>query len=161
MHHAVLFCNGKTDASSRRIQLLQELVKFKQNLNTFDRYDLTPLHYACHVGCLAAVRILIEAGADVNAYANKNSCMPLHFAVYTQKIEIVHELVRAGASTKAEVFCNQILDEPVKINGDPSDIARQLGNFALARYLADHSNLSSSYETLYRQLKKYRQERPL
>jgi len=29
----------------------------------------------------------------------------------------------------------------------------------LARYLADHSNLSSSHATLYRQLKKYRQER--
>ena len=30
----------------------------------------------------------------------------------------------------------------------------------LASYLADHSNLSQSYDTLYRQLKKYRQERP-
>ena len=30
----------------------------------------------------------------------------------------------------------------------------------LANYLADHSNLSQSYDTLYRQLKKYRQERP-
>ena len=30
----------------------------------------------------------------------------------------------------------------------------------LARYLADHSNLSRSHATLYRQLKKYRQERP-
>jgi hypothetical protein len=29
----------------------------------------------------------------------------------------------------------------------------------LANYLADHSNLSQSYDTLYRQLKKYRQER--
>lgn len=30
----------------------------------------------------------------------------------------------------------------------------------LANYLADHSNLSQSHATLYRQLKKYRQERP-
>jgi len=30
----------------------------------------------------------------------------------------------------------------------------------LASYLAEHSNLSSSYATLYRQLKMYRQERP-
>ena len=30
----------------------------------------------------------------------------------------------------------------------------------LARYLADHSNLSNSYATLYRQIKKFRQERP-
>ena len=28
----------------------------------------------------------------------------------------------------------------------------------LASYLADHSNLSHSYDTLYRQLKRYRQE---
>ena len=38
--------------------------------------------------------------------------------------------------------------------------ALQVSLSLLARYLADHSNLSSSYETLYRQLKKYRQERP-
>lgn len=30
----------------------------------------------------------------------------------------------------------------------------------LAHYLAEHSNLSSSYDTLYRQLKKYRKELP-
>ena len=30
----------------------------------------------------------------------------------------------------------------------------------LSNYLANHTNLSSSYATLYRQLKKYRQERP-
>ena len=38
--------------------------------------------------------------------------------------------------------------------------ALQVSMSQLASYLADHSNLSSSYETLYRQLKKYRQERP-
>ena len=38
--------------------------------------------------------------------------------------------------------------------------ALQVSLSQLARYLAEHSNLSCSYETLYRQLKKYRQERP-
>ena len=37
--------------------------------------------------------------------------------------------------------------------------ALQVSLSQLARYLADHSNLSSSHATLYRQLKKYRQER--
>ena len=37
--------------------------------------------------------------------------------------------------------------------------ALQVSLSQLARYLADHSNLSSSHTTLYRQLKKYRQER--
>ena len=38
--------------------------------------------------------------------------------------------------------------------------ALQVSLSQLACYLADHSNLSSSHATLYRQLKKYRQERP-
>ena len=43
---------------------------------------------------------------------------------------------------------------------DLEDIgALQVPLSQLASYLADHSNLSQSYETLYRQLKKYRQER--
>ena len=37
--------------------------------------------------------------------------------------------------------------------------ALQVSLSDLAHYLADHSNLSSSYATLYRLLKKYRQER--
>ena len=38
--------------------------------------------------------------------------------------------------------------------------ALQVSLSQLSCYLANHSNLSSSYATLYRQLKKYRQERP-
>ena len=38
--------------------------------------------------------------------------------------------------------------------------ALQVSLSDLAHYLADHSNLSNSYATLYRLLKKYRQERP-
>jgi hypothetical protein len=38
--------------------------------------------------------------------------------------------------------------------------ALQVSLSQMARYLADHSNLSSSYATLYRQLKMYRQELP-
>ena len=39
--------------------------------------------------------------------------------------------------------------------------ALQVSLSDLARYLSDHSNLSNSYATLYRLLKKYRQERSL
>jgi hypothetical protein len=38
--------------------------------------------------------------------------------------------------------------------------ALQVSLSQLSNYLANHTNLSSSYATLYRQLKKYRQERP-
>ena len=38
--------------------------------------------------------------------------------------------------------------------------ALQVSLSQLFNYLANHTNLSSSYATLYRQLKKYRQERP-
>ena len=38
--------------------------------------------------------------------------------------------------------------------------ALQVSLSQLSNYLANHTNLSNSYATLYRQLKKYRQERP-
>jgi len=98
---------------------------------------LTALQYACHAGCLAAVRVLIAAGADVNTYWSDDSCTALHLAVAAQNIDIVHELLHAGAKTNTEVLCDYFVNERVNITGDPSDVARASGNFRLARYVSD------------------------
>jgi len=86
---------------------------------------------------------LIAAGADVNRFWGPDSCTALHLAVTAQSIDVVHELLRAGAHTTVEVFCDFVANHAEAIHGDPSDIARQEGNFRLARYLADplHSSL--------------------
>lgn len=70
--------------------------------------------------------------------------------------------VDALALTRFEFDKKQIYSNRVYFDLLDLDVlgALQVSLSLLARYLADHSNLSSSYETLYRQLKKYRQERP-
>jgi len=137
LHHCALMCNASTDVNAPCIKLMQELVKFRSSLDIFDDYGLTALQYVCRAGCLAAVRVLIAAGADVNVYWGPDSCTALHLAAAAQSVEIVHELLRAGAHTKTEVLCNRVASDFVSIDGDPSDVARKAGNFRLARYLAD------------------------
>ena len=57
---------------------------------------------------------------------------------------------------KKQIYSNRVYLDLL----DLDDLgALQVSLSQLARYLAEHSNLSCSYATLYRQLKKYRQER--
>jgi len=137
LHHAAMRCGALTDPHAPVIMVLEELAKVSASVNTFDDYGLTALHYACRAGCLAAVRVLIAAGADVNRYWGNDSCTALHLAVAAQNIDLVHELLHAGAKNNTEVLCDYVENERVNISGDPSDVARAAGNFRLARYVAD------------------------
>ena len=70
--------------------------------------------------------------------------------------------VDALAMTHFEFDKNRIYSN--KVYYDLLDLevvgALQVSLSQLSNYLANHTNLSNSYATLYRQLKKYRQERP-
>ena len=57
---------------------------------------------------------------------------------------------------RKRIYSNRVYYDLLDLEGIG---ALQVPLSQLASYLADHSNLSQSYETLYRQLKKYRQER--
>jgi len=137
LHHAAMRCGASTDPHAPIIQMLHELAKVRSSINSFDDYGLTALQYACRAGSLAAVRVLIAAGASVDHYWGHDSCTALHLAVASQSIEVVHELLRAGARTTTEVLCDYVADQPMTINGDPADVARAAGNFRLARYVSD------------------------
>jgi len=137
LHHIAMRCGASTEPNAPSIHLLQELAKVRASINIFDDYGLTALQYACRSGCLAAVRVLLAAGADVNAYWAADSCTALHLAVASQNIDVVHELLHAGAKTDTEVLCNYVAEQRVNISGDPADVARAAGNFRLARYVAD------------------------
>ena len=66
-------------------------------------HERTPLHYAaCAIGVDdSAVRMLIEAGAHVNA-ADDVGCRPLHFAAESWDPDKVRALVKAGAEPHHE-----------------------------------------------------------
>jgi len=137
LHYVAMRCGASTDPSAPVIQLLKAFAHSPAIVNAQDDYGLTALQYACRVGCLAAVRELIAAGANVNEYWGPDSCTALHLAVAAQSIDVVHELLRAGAKRDTEVLCDYVANEKMSISGDPSDVARAAGNFRLARYVSD------------------------
>ncbi|KAL4524715.1 hypothetical protein Ndes2526B_g06907 [Nannochloris sp. 'desiccata'] len=58
----------------------------------------TPLHYASRAGHMAIVKVLIEAGAAVNAATTAGGATPLHRAAYAGHTNIVEVLLHSGAS---------------------------------------------------------------
>ncbi|HJZ96288.1 MAG TPA: ankyrin repeat domain-containing protein, partial [Candidatus Solibacter sp.] len=77
---------------------LQELVK-SANVNEKDKRGTTPLHYAAAYGSAESVRVLLAAGADVNA-RNDFEATPLMWSV--TEPEKVRMLVAKGADFNAK-----------------------------------------------------------
>lgn len=75
---------------------------------------VTPLHLAATNPDLSTLKVLLAAGADVNAKDN-DGLTPLHMAAYTQRAAHAQLLLEAGA------------DPAVKSNAgrDPSSMARK------------------------------------
>lgn len=66
-------------------------------------FDDTPLHTVCLWGDIEAVKLLIEAGADVNAPGD-HGATPIFYAIMAENIELVSLLLKKGASKKAMIF---------------------------------------------------------
>lgn len=72
-------------------------------LGARDSDESTPLHCAAWKGHVEAVRLLLEAGADVNAH-NKNGHWgrtPLHAAAHGNQAAIAELLIQHGADIDA------------------------------------------------------------
>ena len=65
----------------------------------------TPLHLAALWGDRHAARLLLEAGADVNARGDM-SCSPLYFAVMGEHVQVAELLLQRGADPDAETELN-------------------------------------------------------
>ena len=67
---------------------------------TFGRFNRTSLQQACFFGHVKTVRVLLDAGADVDAIDN-NGWRALHIAAQNGHLEVVQVLLDAGADVHA------------------------------------------------------------
>ena len=84
------------------------------NVRARDQLQETPLHVAAGLRMAAAVDVLIEAGADVNAVSNVNRSTPLHDAVQTirayrsvEGLRVVRALIENGANVNAKTTAGE------------------------------------------------------
>ncbi|MEM0947907.1 MAG: ankyrin repeat domain-containing protein [Pseudomonadota bacterium] len=93
-----------------------ELGKAPVTINSRSSDGDTALHFVVREGDAHAVKMLIEAGADVNAIGDMSET-PLHVALRKEDLALATALVEAGAS-------GNIVSE---FNQTPMDIAIDLG----------------------------------
>ncbi|MFU1795577.1 ankyrin repeat domain-containing protein [Paenibacillus azoreducens] len=86
---------------------LEELLKFQPERANLENADgLTLLGYAAHYGHAEAVRVLIEAGSDVNAVSHSNipyipSNTALHAAIVGERdMDVIRTLLAHQADTR-------------------------------------------------------------
>jgi ankyrin repeat protein len=88
--------------------------------------DFTPLHYAAFFGDAESARVLVEHGADVNAFAdNELGVHPLNSAAAAGNVEVARLLLEHGADAGART----------RSGHTPLDAAAENGDEALAELL--------------------------
>jgi len=147
-----------------KVDRIQEILKASPARVTEHAPDgFTPVALAAFFGQPAAVKVLIAAGADVNAAAkNPLKVAALHAAVAGGKLEIVKAVLEAGAHPNAQqqvgfralheagTKANRAMAELLLAHGaDPSlpndegksaiDLAREKGHAEFADWLASKS----------------------
>ena len=90
-------------AALGRTGRLRELLAAQPDLTSaFSSDGFTPLHLAAFFGQAETARLLIQAGAAVNAVSrNEMKVMPLHSAAAARRDEVARMLVEAGADVNA------------------------------------------------------------
>ncbi|MDJ0615599.1 MAG: hypothetical protein QNJ63_02435 [Calothrix sp. MO_192.B10] len=103
-------------ASISYILFPDQMGKAPVTINSADSMGDTPLHVMAWRKERAAVKLLIEAGANVNAVGEMSET-PLHVAVHQEDLEIISAMLKAGAKV-------DLLSE---FNETPAQCAAQKG----------------------------------
>ena len=91
--------------------LVRECLVKGQSVGSLDANRLTPLHLACMQGHIDTVRVLLQAGADVNAAGGSNGRRPIHEATEWGSVPLVKLLLQAGANPTAETYDGHSLQQ--------------------------------------------------
>ncbi len=85
------------------LQGIQALISSGSNVNELDDFG-TPLHMAAARGSVEIVKLLIDAGANVEAETaapSQNKAHPLHTAAYSNRATVAALLIERGAKVDA------------------------------------------------------------
>jgi uncharacterized protein len=113
----------------------QDVGEAKVEIDSRDASGDTPLHVMAWRKDRHGVKLLIEAGADVNAIGDMSEA-PLHIAVRAEDLENVETLLRAGAKT----------DIRSEFDETPLEAAQKRGSKAMQR--SSHSSLGNRNSVL-------------
>ena len=122
---AELVASKKTALDIFEAASLGSLSRLKDNLsngqvvNSYSSDGFTALHFACFFGQPEAARLLVEAGAKVDAVAsNPTKVMPLHSAASSRNLEAARLLLERGAPVDARQQSGWVPIHAAAQNGD-------------------------------------------
>ncbi|KAH9498508.1 hypothetical protein Btru_006829 [Bulinus truncatus] len=95
-------CARDGDESNMRVLLRSLGLNVKKKINQYDEDGLTPLHYAARYNHLSVVKVLVDAGADVQA-TGPDRITPLHHAVRYRRERITKKKPVAGKTLSGSV----------------------------------------------------------
>jgi ankyrin repeat protein len=141
---AELIASKKTTLDIFEAASLGSLSRLKDNLsngkdvNSYSIDGFTALHFACFFGQPEAARLLVEAGARVDAVAsNPTKVMPLHSAASSRNLEAARLLLERGAPVDARQQSGWVPIHAAAQNGDRPMVELLLRHHANPRIVND------------------------
>jgi ankyrin repeat protein len=131
------------DAAMRRDTVrVRQLLKEGADVNASQGDGMTALHWAATHGDAAEARMLIYAGARLEATTRNANYTPLHFAARTGNASVARTLLEAGANANAATSSG---------GATPLHLAAAQGNPDVISALLDHGAKVDARETAWRQ----------
>jgi ankyrin repeat protein len=125
-------------ASLGNLSRLKDKLSNGQDVNSYSSDGFTALHFACFFGQPEAARLLVEAGAKVDAVAsNPTKVMPLHSAASSRNLEAARLLLERGAPVNARQQSGWVAIHAAAQNGDRSMVELLLRHQANPRIVND------------------------
>ncbi len=111
------------------------------NVNFKYRYDRSALSFACDRGNLEVVKLLLDAGAEINAKDSFYGATPLDWAAYKGSPELIRLLLDKGATGKESVLRSAVQQgqlEVLKVVLEKGGLRPETLNTALAMARRDN-----------------------